>query len=144
MEATPRLALAIIMRPHTFFRLIYSSLGNSVSAQAATMSRLDFTNGIHYMESEYYEWDDAKAEANLRKHRVRFEHAIEACEDSDALIELDDSEDYDEDRFILIGRATDGVLAVVYTERNSRIRIISAREANDYERRNYRRAAQEE
>lgn len=108
------------------------------------MFRLDFTNGIHYMESEYYEWDDAKAEANLRKHRVRFEHAVEACEDPDALIELDDSEDYGEDRFILIGRTTDGVLTVVYTERNSRIRIISAREANDYERRNYRRAAQEE
>jgi len=96
------------------------------------------------METEYFEWDDAKAEANLRKHRVRFEHAAEACEDLYALVELDVSEDYGEDRFILIGRATDGVLAVVYTERNDRIRIISAREANDYERRNYRRAAQED
>jgi uncharacterized DUF497 family protein len=41
------------------------------------------------MESEYFEWDDAKAEANFRKHGVRFEHAVEACEDPDALIELD-------------------------------------------------------
>lgn len=96
------------------------------------------------MENEYFEWDDAKAEANFRKHKVRFEHAAEASEDADALIELDDSEDYGEDRFILIGRAADGVLAVVYTERNERIRIISAREANEYEWRNYRRAAQEE
>jgi uncharacterized DUF497 family protein len=96
------------------------------------------------MESEYYEWDDAKAEANFGKHGVRFEHAVEACEDPDALIEFDDSEDYGEDRFILVGRASDGVLTVVYTERNSRIRIISAREANDYERRNYRRTAQKE
>jgi uncharacterized DUF497 family protein len=96
------------------------------------------------MKSEYFEWDDAKAEANFRKHKVRFQHAAEACEDPYALIELDDSEDYGEDRFILIGRAADGLLAIVYTERNDRIRIISAREANDYERRNYRRAAQEE
>jgi uncharacterized protein len=96
------------------------------------------------MESEYFEWDDAKAEANFRKHSVRFEHAAEACDDPYALIQLDDSEDYGEDRFILIGRAVDGVLAVVYTERNDRVRIISAREANGYERRDYHRAAQEE
>jgi uncharacterized protein len=96
------------------------------------------------MESDDFEWDDAKAEANFKKHKVRFEHAVEACEDCDALIELDDSEDYGESRFILIGRAANGLLAVVYTERNDRIRIISAREANAYERRNYRRAATEE
>jgi uncharacterized protein len=96
------------------------------------------------MENAYFEWDNAKAEANFRKHKVRFEHAAEACEDPFALIELDDSEDYGEDRLILIGRASDGVLTVVYTECNDRIRIISAREANDYERGSYHRAAQEE
>jgi uncharacterized protein len=96
------------------------------------------------MQSDEFEWDDAKAEANLRKHKVRFEHAAEACEDPYALIELDDSEEYGEDRFILVGRAADGLITVIYTERNERIRIISAREANDYERRNYRRAAQED
>ena len=96
------------------------------------------------MRDDHFEWDDAKAEANFRKHKVRFEHAVEASEDYDALIELDNSEDYGEDRYILIGRASNGLLTVVYTERNDRIRIISAREANDYERRNYRRAAQEE
>jgi uncharacterized DUF497 family protein len=73
-----------------------------------------------------------------------FEHAAEACEDPFALIELEDSQDYGEDRFLLIGRAVDGVLAVIYTERDGRFRIISAREANDYERRNYHRAAQED
>jgi uncharacterized DUF497 family protein len=96
------------------------------------------------VQSDEFEWDDAKAEANLRRHKVRFEYAVEACEDPFALIELDDSQDYGEERFILIGRAAGGVLTVVYTERNGRIRIISAREANDYERRDYRRAAQED
>jgi uncharacterized DUF497 family protein len=96
------------------------------------------------MQSDEFEWDDAKAQANLRKHKVRFEHAAEACEDPFALIELEDSQDYGEERFLLIGRAQDGVIAVIYTERNERIRIISAREANDYERRNYHRAAQED
>jgi uncharacterized DUF497 family protein len=57
------------------------------------------------MDSEHFAWDDAKAEANFRKHKVRFEHAVQACEDPFALIDLDDSEDYGEDRFILIGQA---------------------------------------
>ncbi len=96
------------------------------------------------MQDDEFEWDDDKAEANLRKHKVRFEHAVEAFEDPFAMIECDDSEDYGEDRFILIGRAYNGVLAVVYTERNERVRIISAREANDHERKDYHRAAQKD
>ena len=95
-------------------------------------------------EEPDFEWDPAKAEANFRKHRVRFEHAVLACEDAFALIEQDTSEEYGEERFILIGRALDGILTVIYTERGERWRIISAREANEYERRTYYRAAQEE
>lgn len=96
------------------------------------------------MQDEYFEWDDAKAAANFKKHKVRFEHGAEACEDPFALIEQDDSDDYCEDRYILTGRAAGGILTVVYTERTERLRIISAREANTRERRNYRRAAEEE
>ena len=91
-----------------------------------------------------FEWDAGKAASNLKKHGVSFEQATLAFDDAFALIEQDDSEHYGEDRFILIGRALDGVLTVVYTERDGRIRIISAREAHEYERRNYYRAAQEE
>jgi uncharacterized protein len=94
--------------------------------------------------SDEFEWDRAKAAANHEKHCVRFEHAVSAFEDPFALVEYDDSEDYGEDRFILTGRVQDGILVVVYTERGDRIRIISAREATDYERRNYYRAAQED
>jgi uncharacterized protein len=94
------------------------------------------------MEDDEFEWNDAKAEANFSKHGVRFESAVQACNDEYAAIEPDVSEDYGEDRFILLGSANDGVLAVVFTERNGRIRIISAREANSHERRHYYSAAQ--
>jgi len=93
---------------------------------------------------EEFEWDSKKAAGNLKKHGVSFEQAALAFEDAFALIEQEDSEDYGEDRFILIGRVLGGVVTVVYTERSGRIRIISAREAYDYERRNYYRAAKEE
>ncbi len=91
-----------------------------------------------------FEWDRTKAAANYKKHSVRFEHAVRAFEDPFALVELDESEDYGEDRFLLTGRAAGGILVVVYTERGERVRIISAREATDYERRNYYRAVQED
>jgi uncharacterized DUF497 family protein len=96
------------------------------------------------MMADDFEWDQAKAAANYKKHGVRFEHAVGAFEDPFALIELDESEEYGQDRFLLTGRAAGGILVVVYTERGERVRIISAREATEYERRNYYRAAQED
>jgi uncharacterized DUF497 family protein len=94
--------------------------------------------------ADEFEWDRTKAAANYKKHGVRFEHAVLAFEDPFALMELDESEDYGEDRYLPCARVADGILAVVYTERGERIRIISAREATEYERRNYYRAAQED
>jgi uncharacterized DUF497 family protein len=50
-----------------------------------------------------------------------------AFDDAFALVEQDESEDYGEHRFILIGRALEGVLTIVYTEREGRVRIIRGR-----------------
>ena len=91
-----------------------------------------------------FEWDRTKAAANYKKPGVRFEHVVLAFEDPFALVELDESEEYGEDRFLLTGRAAGGIVVVVYTERGERVRIISAREATEYERRNYYRAAQDD
>jgi uncharacterized DUF497 family protein len=91
-----------------------------------------------------FEWDIAKAAANHKKHGVRFEHAVAAFDDPFAVIELDDSEEYGEDRFLLTGRAGGVIVVVVFTDRKERVRIISAREATEYERRNYFRAAQDD
>ncbi len=91
-----------------------------------------------------FEWDRTKEAANYKKHGVRLEHAVLAFEDPFALIELDESKEYGEDRFLLTGRAAGGVVVVVFTERGERVRIISVREATEYERRNNYRAAQED
>ncbi len=95
------------------------------------------------MVSDDFEWDDVKAETNFRKHRVRFEKAVEAFDDVFALIEQDSMRTTAR-TFQSHRQSQRWLLTVIYTERNGRIRIISAREANGYEQRDYYRAATEE
>ncbi len=91
------------------------------------------------MLGPYYEWDPAKAAANVRKHRVSFDEAIEALEDLYA-IEEDDDSDPSEDRTRTIGRSRTQLLFVVTTERGPDItRIISARRASPHEQADYQR-----
>lgn len=63
-----------------------------------------------------FEWDDAKADENIRKHGVRFEEAVAAFRDNFAIDYFDDT-DYGEDRFIHIGLSSGQLLTIVYTER---------------------------
>lgn len=88
-------------------------------------------------ESDEFEWDDAKAEANLRKHKISFRAASRVFDDPLVLIEQDCSEDYGEDRFLAVGLVEGLLMTVAYTERGDRVRIISARKANTNERRAY-------
>jgi len=75
-----------------------------------------------------FEWRHAKAKANLRAHGVSFELARTVFKDPFAIERLDDREDYGKDRFVLIGMAEGHeLLFIAYTERERRIRIISAR-----------------
>jgi uncharacterized DUF497 family protein len=92
------------------------------------------------MIDDEFEWDDAKAQSNLRKHKISFRQACRVFEDLFVLIEQDLASDYDEDRFLATGVANSIVLTVAYAERGSRIRIISARKANSAEQRKYYRS----
>jgi hypothetical protein len=85
-----------------------------------------------------FEWDDAKAETNWRNHGVSFELAKTVFSDAFAIEWIDDRRDYGEERFVIVGMAKGQVLLfVVYTEREQRIRLISARRATQYEQEYY-------
>jgi uncharacterized protein len=86
-----------------------------------------------------FEWDADKEAANLQKHGVSFAQATAAFGDPFALEWIDDRQDYGEERVILLGMTDSQLLAVVYTERESRLRIISARRATRYEQETYSR-----
>ena len=89
------------------------------------------------MRDDKFEWDDQKAAANRAKHGISFETARKAFKDRSAVDQLDDREEYNEERFTLIGMAGGRLLFVAYTLRDDRIRIISARGAEPYEHRIY-------
>jgi uncharacterized protein len=88
-----------------------------------------------------FEWDPAKAEANLRKHGVAFEDAVRVFADPAHISDVDRIEN-GELRRQTIGMV-DGVwlLLVAHTWRDDDglevIRIISARKAERHERRRY-------
>lgn len=82
-----------------------------------------------------FEWDEEKAKANLKKHRVSFEEATTVFLDPFSMTNPDPDHSLDEQRYIDIGSSDNGrVLIVVYTERGSNIRIVSCRKATPSER----------
>ncbi|MCX7012337.1 MAG: BrnT family toxin [Candidatus Sumerlaeota bacterium] len=85
-----------------------------------------------------FEWDPRKASVNLAKHGVAFEEAAAIFSDPLSVTILDPDHSSTEERFVDLGMSFLGrLLVVTYTERGSRIRIISARLASRRERRIY-------
>jgi len=81
-----------------------------------------------------YEWDDAKAAANLAKHGVDFIDAIGALADPNRIEDIDDSVTYGEERTRTIGMTRGNILFVVTAMRDEDLcRIISARRATRHE-----------
>jgi uncharacterized protein len=89
------------------------------------------------MKDHDFEWDDEKAARNLARHGVSFEAARLAFDDPFAVVREDRRRDYSEDRYVLLRMVENHLLAVVHTQRDARIRIISARLAEPRERRRY-------
>jgi uncharacterized protein len=86
-----------------------------------------------------FEWNTAKDEANQRKHGIGFREAAEIFRDFVLVVE-DTRRDYGERRYIAVGEYGGGVIKLVFTERESSIRIISAWKANRNDRKNYQKA----
>ena len=85
-----------------------------------------------------FDWDKNKAEANLSKHNVSFDEAKTVFNDPLYIDFYDPDHSDDEDRYIIIGESQQSRLLIVsYTEREHRIRLISAREATRREREYY-------
>jgi uncharacterized DUF497 family protein len=88
-----------------------------------------------------YEWDTTKAAKNLRRHGVSFEEATSVFGDPMFLSVVDPEHSEDEERYITIGWSSRArLLIVAHTDREDRIRLISARKATRREARFYAEA----
>jgi uncharacterized protein len=75
-----------------------------------------------------FEWDPAKAEVNERKHGITFLEAATIFGDPLAITFVDPDHSVDEQRYLTLGLSRfDRLLIVSHTDREGRIRIISAR-----------------
>ena len=83
-----------------------------------------------------FEWDKSKQTSNLRKHGIDFSDVSIVFDGSIVTVE-DDRSDYGEERFVTFGLLQGHVVAIVHTESEDYIRIISARKATKYEQENY-------
>ena len=87
-----------------------------------------------------FEWDSAKAETNVKKHKVSFEEAKSVFYDEFAIQFFDEDNSESEDRFLMLGMSNESrTLIVSHCERDqgNTIRIISARKATNNERKFY-------
>jgi uncharacterized DUF497 family protein len=85
-----------------------------------------------------FEFDPDKAAANLKKHGVSFDEAATVFNDPLSSTLPDDQHSNDENRFITVGMSIkQRLLFVVYTETDSRIRLIGARPVTAVEREQY-------
>jgi uncharacterized DUF497 family protein len=83
-----------------------------------------------------FDWDDRKNRINIQKHRISFEDVKAIFEDV-RITGVDARQPYGEIRKISLGTIHGRICVVVYTERKGVTRIISARKANQRERRRY-------
>ena len=85
-----------------------------------------------------FEWDEEKAAANLAKHEVSFDESQTVFDDPLYVDFYDPDHSFDEHRYIIIGESQQRRLLIVsYTERDERVRLISAREVTGSERETY-------
>ncbi len=88
-----------------------------------------------------FEWDEAKNNACFERRGFDFAYAIRAFLDPHRIVVQDRRRDYGEDRYRLLGAIDGRAYVVVYTVRDSTVRIISARRANRKEVANHERNA---
>jgi uncharacterized DUF497 family protein len=85
-----------------------------------------------------FTWDNRKAASNEKKHGVSFEEAKTIFNDPLYIDFYDPDHSIGEYRYILIGQSNQGrLLFVSYMERDNVIRVISARQATQSERKSY-------
>ncbi len=85
-----------------------------------------------------FDWDDGNKQKNWEKHQVDFRECEEVFFNQPLLIYEDAKHSSQEKRFYVLGRSDiSRTLFLVFTLRNNKIRVISARDQSKNERKIY-------
>ncbi|AHG92113.1 hypothetical protein J421_4646 (plasmid) [Gemmatirosa kalamazoonensis] len=128
--------LAAIAGDEPLSRAELRGLALEVMRLRRTLAECIYTTYIHPMTTRF-EWDDAKASANLVKHGIDFADAVLAFADPQFVSVETTKPEHGERRWLGFGRVDGRLLAVAYTIRSDATRIISARKAIRREQRKY-------
>ena len=83
-----------------------------------------------------FEWDEAKRQANIKKHGIDFADVPPMFDGAIVTIE-DERFEYDETRYVTLGLLSARVIVVAHTDQDEVIRLISARKATKNEEKHY-------
>ena len=82
-----------------------------------------------------FDWDEGNKDKNWDKHQVDFRECEEVFFNQPLLINEDIKHSFQEKRYYILGRSdTNRALFLVFTLRNNKIRVISARDQSKKER----------
>ena len=82
-----------------------------------------------------FDWDEGNQQKNWEKHQVDFRECEEAFFNQPLLISEDMKHSFQEKRYYVLGRSdTNRKLFLIFTLRNNKIRVISARDQSKKER----------
>lgn len=86
-----------------------------------------------------FEWDKGNLDKNLDKHNVSNKEAEEVFENQQHFLIEDEKHSTESEKRYMLWGLTDNQrkLTIIFTIRNNQIRIISARDMNSKERRQY-------
>lgn len=96
------------------------------------MALVDGLQGLCGME---FEWDEVKRFATIEKHTIDF---LDVSKIFLGLYVTMEAHSFFEPREIAVGLMDDKLVAVIFTKRGERFRLITARRARENERRAYR------
>jgi uncharacterized protein len=84
-----------------------------------------------------FEWDEDKNRRNQQRHGLNFTEAERVFTPA-LFVDIDDREDYGEERYVGLGLLDGRVVVVIFTQPDGNtIRVISLRKATSYERQQY-------
>ena len=90
-------------------------------------------------EFEGFDWDEGNVEKNWIAHQVTPQEAEQAFFNAPLFVAEDTKHSHHECRYFVLGQSDAGrELFVVFTRRNRRLRVISARDMHRKERKVYR------